>query len=213
MILIGIGHKARQGKDFVAHYMQEAAPSLVQLYSFARELKLYCKEHHNILLPEWQMANQTEQFPSCKDDPIYGYTPILQYVGMKFRQGSPNYWIDKVTNKIDKADPEIAIITDMRFENEAAFIKENGGYTVEVYRRNEDGTQMLDPGRDPKHISETALDGYNFDYTISVRDGDLSSLKAKALGVLSNIFNSEKEKYEANAGDNDSSNSASTDWF
>jgi hypothetical protein len=102
--------------------------------------------------------------------------------------------VDAAAERIAGDNPEIAIITDVRFPNEAAYVKENGGYTVDVVRRLEDGTQYLDPGRDPKHPSETALDDYTFDYVISVRDGDLVSLKAKALAVLTNILIEEKKK-------------------
>jgi hypothetical protein len=200
MVLIGLGHKARQGKDYISKYMQEALPSLIQIYSFARELKLYCKEHHDELLPQWQLANQTKQVPVEKADPIYGFTRILQWYGTDVaRKANPNRWVDALAERVAGDNPEIAIITDVRFPNEAAYVKENGGYTVDVVRRLEDGTQYLDPGRDPKHPSETALDDYNFDYIISVRDGDLASLKAKALAVLTNILIEEgKRKY---AGD------------
>lgn len=203
MIVIGLGHKARQGKDYVSNYMKEALPSLVTLYSFARELKLYCKEHHNELLAQWQLANQTKQIPACKDDPIYGYTRILQWYGTDIaRKENPNHWVDAVAERIKSEDPEIAIITDVRFPNEAEYVKENGGYTVEVRRlvKDEDKLyQYIDPSRDPKHPSETALDDYNYDFIISVRDGDLDSLKAKALGVLTRIMQIEADKEIDNA--------------
>ncbi len=193
-LIIGLGHRARQGKDYVANYMKEALPSLISTYSFARELKFYCKEHHDELLPQWQLAHQTKQVPTCKSDLIYGYTAILQWVGMKFREQDENYWVNKVQAKIEKEKPEIAVVTDCRFPNETAWVKENGGEMIEVIRRLEDGTQFVDPGRDPNHISETALDNYNFDFIISVRDGDLDALKSKAIGVLSTIINLEAEK-------------------
>lgn len=195
MILIGLGHKARQGKDYVSNYMKEALPSLVSLYSFARELKLYCKEHHEELLTQWQLANQTKQIPACKEDPIYGYTRILQWYGTDVaRKANPNRWVEAVAERIKTDGPEIGIITDVRFPNEAAYIKENSGYTVDVVRRLADGTQFLDPNRDPNHASETALDDYNFDFIISVRDGDLASLKSKAIGVLTAIMQQESDK-------------------
>jgi hypothetical protein len=134
------------------------------------------------------------------DENKFRFSKLLQNYGTEFaRKQDCDYWVDAVAERIAEDQPEIAIITDVRFPNEAAYVKENGGYTVDVVRRLEDGTQYLDPGRDPKHPSETALDDYNFDYIISVRDGDLASLKAKALAVLTNILIEEgKRKY---AGD------------
>jgi hypothetical protein len=197
-LIIGIGNKARQGKDYVANYMQEALPSSVCIYNFARELKLYCKEHHYELLPAWQFAHTTKQMPGHKEDPIYGYAPILQWVGVEKRKENPDYWVEKVAAKIAEVNPEIAVIADVRFPNEAAYVKENGGYTVNVSRRLPDGTQMLDTSRDPNHISEIALSDYEFDYYISVQDRDLGSLKRNAILVLNLILREEAAK-ELNA--------------
>lgn len=185
MILIGLGAKARQGKSYVANYMQEAVKSIVQ-YSFAEELKKECKAKHDELLPLWQAANNTKDVPVCKEDPIYGYTRILQWYGTDvIRKRNPNHWVEKVAERIQKEQPEIAIITDVRFPNEAEFIKANGGYLVEVIRVNEDGSRFLDSSRDPKHISETALDEYDgWNFIIRCKSDSLDALKYKSLGVL-----------------------------
>jgi len=50
------------------------------------------------------------------------------------------------------------IITDCRFPNEAEAIKKRGGILVRIQR---DGIKPINP-----HISETALDGFSFDYVI-----------------------------------------------
>jgi hypothetical protein len=188
MILIGLGAKARQGKNYVANYMKEAVPD-IQFYSFADELKTYCRDHHKELLPQWQLAHQTKSLPKQKDDPIYGYGPILQWYGTEIiRKQDPDHWVDIVANKLDANSPELAIITDVRFPNEAEFIKANDGYLVEVIRVNEDGTRYLDPNRDPNHPSETALDEYNkWDFIIRCKSGDLDALKYKSLAVLKAI--------------------------
>jgi len=189
MLLIGLGYKARQGKNFVANYMQQYwikdPGCTVKLYAFADELKLYCKEHHNELVPKWQLANQTKQYPTRKEDPIYGCTPILQWYGTDVaRKADPDTWVKALNARISRENPEIAIVTDVRFPNEAAYIKQNGGFMVEV-RRYKDGIQFIDAGRDPKHVSETALDGYEgWDYAIECQDGNLTDLKSKSIGVL-----------------------------
>jgi hypothetical protein len=193
MLIIGLGHKAKQGKDYVSKYMQESLPSLVQTYSFARELKLYCKEHHDELLARWQLANQTKQVPACKSDPIYGYTRILQWYGTDVaRKANPNVWVEALSSRVAADLPEIAVITDVRFQNEAAYVKENGGYLIEVIRRLPDGSQYLDQDRDPNHPSETALDKYDgWNYIITEKDGNLEGLKCKAEHVLRMIIEAE----------------------
>lgn len=189
MVLIGLGSKARQGKDFVAKYMKEAVPD-IELFSFAVELKKYCRDHHDELEYKWQMANLTKQKPGWKDDAIYGCTPILQWFGTEvMRKQDPDHWVKIIAQRLETEQPKIAIVTDVRFENEAQFIKENEGFLVEVIRVKADGTRFLDAGRDPHHLSEVALDDYlGWDFTIRVKDGDLEALQAKALGVLSNVL-------------------------
>lgn len=209
MILIGIGAKARQGKNFVANYMKAEAdryvridPLLVsktKLYAFADELKLYCKEHHDELVPKWQLTHQTKQLPGFKEDPIYGCTPILQWYGTNVaRKSDPDTWVKALANRLINEGPEIAIVTDVRFPNEAAYIKEKGGHLIEVIRQGKDGEQYLDPGRDPKHESETALDEYDgWDFVIVAKDGDLKGLKAKSVGVYNLISKPEDYLDEA----------------
>lgn len=200
MILIGLGNKARQGKNFVANYMREAFPSL-QEYAFANELKKYCLENHDKLVDEFYRVNSMHPMKNLlywKDDPIYGCTTILQWYGTYKRQENPDFWIKLVAEKLNREKPDVAVITDVRFPNEADFVKFENGFLVQVIRFKEDGTQFLDPGRDPNHISETALDDYmGWDYIIRVKDGDLDALKHKSLGVLSNILDDEYRRRAA----------------
>ncbi|SRR6266478_1791467 len=188
MLLIGLGAKARQGKTYVSNYMKEAHPE-IECYAFADELKHYCKEHHNELVPQWQLANQTKHLPLPKEDPIYGYTAILQWYGTEIvRKNNPNQWVDIVADRIRKDRPEIAMITDVRFQNEAAYIKNHDGFLVEVIRLNEDGTRFYDPNRDKNHASETALDEYlGWDFSILCKSGNLDSLRIKSQTVIKAI--------------------------
>ncbi len=196
MILIGLGNKARQGKNYVANYMQEAIPEIKQ-YSFADELKKHCKANHDELVPQWQLWKQTKQQPIAKDDPIYGYTAILQWFGTEvMRKRSPDHWVHVIADRITLESPEIAIVTDVRFPNEAAWIKNHDGYLVEVIRVNNDGTRYLDPNRDANHPSETALDDYSgWDFILRCKSGDLNSLKSKSLGILQTIVNQQRSLY------------------
>ncbi len=160
----------------------------IQIHAFADELKQYCKEHHDELVPRWQLANQTKQYPVHKDDPIYGCTPILQWYGTNVaRKQNPNVWVEALQAHLSKEVPEIAIITDVRFPNEADYIKQNAGFMVEV-RRYKDGVQFLATDRDPNHPSEIALDKYEeWDFTIDHQDGDLATLRKKSIGVFNAI--------------------------
>lgn len=194
MILIGLGHKARQGKDYVSNYMAEAL-SGIRIYSFAKALKEHCKANHVKLLAQFKSATGFTGEVEQKVDPIYGYTRVLQWYGTYARETDADVWVKVVAQSIEKDKPQIAIITDVRFPNEAAFVKEKGGYTCECIRIMEDGKQYTDPGRDPNHISETALDNYDWDFIIRVKNGDLRSLQVKAIGVLQDCIREEAGKY------------------
>lgn len=196
MILIGLGHKCRQGKNFVANYMKEQNPS-IKLYAFADELKLYCKGHHDNLKQWWEGEHLDQQLLPPKDDPIYGYTQILQWYGTDVaRKHNPDVWVQALETRLALDTPEFAIVTDVRFPNEAAFIKKAGGFLVEVIRLNAEGTQYIDPGRDPNHPSEVSLDGYEgYDFTISVKDGDLKALKRHSIGAYNIVKSIEKDEH------------------
>jgi hypothetical protein len=90
---------------------------------------------------------------------------LLQHIGVGFRElyGS-DVWVNIVAAQIRALtceDPSVNIIvTDMRFENEMAALKDLGFATVKITR----SARVID--RDPNHISETALALAQFDYHI-----------------------------------------------
>jgi hypothetical protein len=165
-----------------------------KLYAFADELKGYCKEYHYELVSQYLKEHPGQVVYPPKDDPIYGYTQILQWYGTDVaRKNDPDTWVKAVDSRIKADNPEYAIVTDVRFQNEADYIKKAGGFLVEVIRHNADGSQYLDKGRDPNHPSETALDEYDgWDFILTAKDGDLKGLKAKSIGVY-NLINSPED--------------------
>jgi len=107
--------------------------------------------------------------------------PLLQRIGTQRRQQDSEYWVKKVFEKMDSEMPHIAIITDLRYQNEAAAVKERGGYRIKVQRLNEDGTQYVANDRDPFHPSECDLDNYNFDYYIKAKTGQVAWVEQQAI--------------------------------
>lgn len=72
---------------------------------------------------------------------------VLQYLGTEvFRQMYDNVWIDTLIRRIHKDNPKIALICDVRFENEIDLLKENGALIIGL---NRDLFKSKD-----KHISE-----------------------------------------------------------
>jgi len=115
-------------------------------------------------IPDWVTPDPNPTFP--KNAPYGKHPKLLQWWGTELRRAQdPNYWVKKTFVAIPK-NADIVMITDVRFPNEADAVKQQGGYTINVQRLREDGQPYYSGDRPADHISETALDGYNWDYYI-----------------------------------------------
>ena len=159
-LVIGLGHKARHGKDSVARILIDAFPRPVQRFSFADDLYAICRVLHGM---------------TVKD------APLLQRVGVAFRERDPETWVRCVDTKIREARPRVAVITDVRFPNELAFIRALGGVCWKVRRVLADGSEFVDPSRPATHISETALDGAVWDRVLENPDGQPEAFRDRVL--------------------------------
>jgi len=60
---------------------------------------------------------------------------VLQYVGTDiFRKMNSNVWIDTLFRNIEEEDSEVALVSDVRFENEIKGIQERGGFVIGLTR-------------------------------------------------------------------------------
>jgi hypothetical protein len=99
-----------------------------------------------IELPDWVVLEINpeinEQYPLGKQ------RTLLQWWGTEYRRSiDSEYWVRQLAQRIELEKPQIALITDMRFPNEMAWVKQYG----ETVRVDRDG---LPPST---HASETAL--------------------------------------------------------
>lgn len=159
-IVIGLGHKARHGKDSAARILIEAFPYLVQRFSFADDLYAVCRIVHG-------MATK---------DP-----KLLQDVGLAERQRDENVWVRSVYTKLLNARPRVAVVTDVRFPNEMAMVRALGGVCWKIVRRMADGSVFIDPSRPASHVSETALEGAAWDRVIENPDGQPAVFRDRVL--------------------------------
>jgi hypothetical protein len=121
-------------------------------------------------IPEWV---QPDPNPEISPLAPYGKHPkLLQWWGTEFRRNNfgQDYWVKKTFANIP-ANLDIAMITDVRFPNEATAIEERGGYTIQCIRLREDGTPFVDSSRPADHPSETALDNWNWNFRIVTPNG------------------------------------------
>lgn len=165
-LIVGFGNKARHGKDTVAGLVHCALPAETKVYSFGAALKAVAR--------------------------VFGMKgkdgTVLQALGTEvFRRINPNVWVDVLNEQIDEEKPRVALIPDVRFPNEADFVRRSGGILIRVRRLNDSGTLWVARDRDPQHSSEIALDDYPFDLDFSITSGDWDGLRSSARIVTERI--------------------------
>lgn len=208
-MIIGLGHKARNGKTTIAEYLQLKYDFKILnfadgLYEECRNAPSYISlnlDYYNERDPDSKVYiefvddidaeviyEQTGASSLILPDSLKPYmhviedgmtekcAPLLQWWGTNFRRKyfGDTYWIRQVELKMEAeymaggsggvtpatallADEPDFAIGDMRFTNEAEFVKNSGGETWKVDH------QYIDPHRDPNHPSEIDLDDWNFD--------------------------------------------------
>jgi len=195
MSIIAINGKIGSGKDTVGSFIQQINTDRNwQIKKFAGKLK----EVASILSGVSVDRFEDQEFKKQDMNSCWGmtYRDFLQKIGTEaMRNGlHENVWVNalfseyivlddtkraSMGNVIDYSDCSFPdwIITDLRFANEFDSVKQRRGITVRVTR----------PGLTfNNHISETALDNFQFDYEI-VNDGTLEDLYEKVKKLCEKI--------------------------
>ena len=157
MFVIGLSGKIGSGKDTVCEMIAEAHPGAKFLrIAFADALKEEVATACGVAV---DYLNQNKPL----------FRPMLQWWGTEFRRAQDaDYWIGRAAAKMAASDASLVIVTDVRFVNEAQFVRGAGGMLVRVHR----------PGcAAGRHSSETIQDGFQFDLEI-VNSGTLEQLRA-----------------------------------
>jgi hypothetical protein len=140
----------------------------------------FVQANENLIeLPDWVVLDENpevnEQYPLGKQ------RPLLQWWGTEYRRSiDENYWVRQLAQRIELEKPQIALISDMRFPNEMAFVKQYGE-TVRVDRAG------LPPST---HASETALaDTSDEDWSIILENnGTLEEFLEGAVTVFDELM-------------------------
>lgn len=136
-MIIGISGYARTGKDTFGISLQRVLKTYkinCELIAFANILK---EDLDVFLLDKFNISAFTK-----KDEEKFLIRPMLVAYGESKRNQSPNYWIDQIKEKVKN---KLIIITDVRYENEARWIVDNGGFLIHLNRQREDGSYIEAP--------------------------------------------------------------------
>lgn len=179
-MLIGISGKKGSGKNTVANIIakQQVLGNTKHNYydfAFAAMLKFLLE---NLVDQDTDFdKNSKNKLGLCDNNgKIYTIRELLQLIGTKLRDIDPDIWI-KALDKDTRGYSDV-MITDVRFLNEAEYIKSKGGLLVRINRPNLEEDQ---------HISETELDNYsNWDYVIK-NDGTMEDLVHKVNQMIKDL--------------------------
>ena len=176
--LVGITGKAGAGKDTLASFLLEAhmdESRIGKQIAFADPVKKATAEMYGIPLNNLYDRELKETV-----DAFWGISPrqMAQLVGTDMARNvfDDQIWIKRAQKEIknnEKAD--LFVITDVRFENEAEFIRESGGYLIHIKRPDDEGSVT---GSD--HESENGVslvEGNDIEF---VNGGSLDELKLLA---------------------------------
>jgi hypothetical protein len=146
--IIGIAGRARSGKDTVANFIIAAIGGY--RYSFADPIRaMLAPLGVDMNDPFWQER---------KEEPIpaLGVSPrrMMQTLGTEWGRQliHPDLWIIMAHQRLLSSGPGM-VVPDVRFENEAAWVRKHGGRIIHVIRpdakvveahASEDGIEMLD---------------------------------------------------------------------
>lgn len=97
---------------------------------------------------------------------------LLQQMGQTIREHDEEFWIKAMRRKLNNAEAWNlpVVVTDVRYPNEAAMLRARGFKLVRILR-----PEPALSGPESAHSSETALDDYAADVTIS-NDAGIDSL-------------------------------------
>lgn len=177
MKIICISGKAQHGKDTSAAMMKElleADGKRVLIAHYGDLVKYVCKTFFG-----WD-GNKDEK----------GRT-ILQHVGTNIvRQQRPEFWVDFIIDILTLFDGEwdYVLIPDCRFPNEIERMKKEF-YDVSSLRITRENFVSPLSEEQQRHPSETALDDYEFDFTIfnNGTTDDLRTMLKLYLGIADNF--------------------------
>lgn len=148
-ILIGLTGAARSGKDTSATILAKLLEA--DTYAFAHPIKEACKTMFG-----WSELHVNGELKEVIDK-NYGISPrqAMQKLGTEFGREMVHdeMWLKRAQVHLD-CKPRL-IVTDVRFDNEAQFIRTNGGHVVKIVRPE---CQKVNEHKSEKGVSEHLVD-------------------------------------------------------
>ena len=184
--IVGFGHRRRVGKDTLADLVRKHLAMNSDLraerVSFARRLKQTA--YKLFLYAGLQDPDFYDVHPERREVPLpeIGKSPRDLWIemGNRLRDVDPDIWIRNALDDPPRPEADVVLVSDVRYPNEAAYIRKRLGLLVKVVR----------PGvSDSDDIADSALAGLpdgKWDKVV-VNDGGLDALDREA-GYLAGLI-------------------------
>ena len=171
-MIVGIHGKARSGKDTFADFVIEYAKYTNPFAKLSFADPIYNIVDIMFNVDSRSVKDKEELFPEWDLSLRY----MLQTVGTEMGRHmiSDDIWIRNMQYRIDHSPAPNIIIPDVRFENEAHFIRKSGGFIIFVERTSDDTEAVR------KHISENGVKRQQNDMLIE-NNSSLGQLERKAI--------------------------------
>jgi hypothetical protein len=192
MLVIGVSGRARHGKTSACEAIIKHVSSLDQkakLFDIGDEVRKYCIEKE--LLPKVARKDMTRE-----------QLEVLIETGKHKRKENANYWIDLLLEEMHATknkDIDVALFPNIRYVNEAAAIRKEGGYLIGCKRYNEDGSDFISPDRPANDISETGMRFIVPDYYINTKSGEDILVGKIAITIFEHIKGEHARRIAATA--------------
>lgn len=162
--LIGITGKAGTGKDTVATHLRDAYG--YHVHALAAPLKLGIESMFGLPSTIWDRDQKEKDIPWLGLSPRY----LAQTLGTEWgrRLVADDLWLRLLGRHVDEL-PEDAtgiVVPDVRFDNEASFIRDRGGVIVRLVRDVDDVNA---------HVSEFGVSENLVDVEV-INDADIPAL-------------------------------------
>lgn len=175
--LIGLTGYAGTGKDTVRELLQKQG---FEGFAFADPMRNMLRE----LLRTSGIGEHWMDWRECKEESIpalgVSYRHLAQTLGTEWGRNilGESFWIKSASAHLDKlcrAKADAFVISDVRFANEAAWVRHQGGVIWRIHR------DAAEPVRE--HVSESSIDDIRPDLTIH-NNGTLHDLSVTVRDAL-----------------------------
>lgn len=178
-VVIGFTGKAGAGKDTYKESVLKLTHYKYVPYSFATPLKKACE-----FMFGWSQEQIEDRKFKEAIDPVWGFSPrrAMQLLGTEFgRELKPTIWLDfasKTLQEVQRYDYAGLVIPDVRFENEANWVREIGGILIHLDTEHGLLSEV------PAHASEAGVERKDGDWTILNQFKGLSIVDQQVASVL-----------------------------